>query len=67
MKKLVKKQGKLNYNKRILKLIQEYLIKYPDQRFGQALINLYCISDNDLLNYNLESKDIYKRMKEKKD
>lgn len=49
-----------NQHQEILKLISDYLEKYPNQRFGQALFNLGVnefIDDNDHTNYRI--RDIH--------
>lgn len=33
-------KSRLDYNLEIVDLIKQYLEKYPDQRFNQALVNL---------------------------
>ena len=43
--------------KRILKLIEKIWSKYPDQRFGQMLINNFVIEDN-LKEWNMEDVDL---------
>lgn len=59
-----------NYNERILKELKDYLERYPDIRFGQALINLNILEmtdDNDKPQikdpFNEESITIYNRMR----
>jgi len=48
--------------KRILSLIEEYWNKYPDQRFGQLLINLKIASD-DLRLWNNEDAGLEEHLK----
>jgi len=48
--------------KRILNLIETYWNKYPDQRFGQLLINLKIASD-DLRLWNNEDAGLEEHLK----
>jgi hypothetical protein len=59
-----------SYNERILKELKDYLERYPDIRFGQALINLNILEmtdDNDKPQikdpFNEEPITIYNRMR----
>lgn len=50
------------YNEKILKELTDYLTKYPDIRFGQALINLNIIEideKNSTLLFGPQYKDPY--------
>jgi hypothetical protein len=59
-----------SYNERILKELKDYLERYPDIRFGQALINLNILEmtdDNEKPQikdpFNDEPITIYNRMR----
>ena len=50
------------YNEKILKELTDYLTKYPEIRFGQALINLNIIEidmENSTLLFGPQYKDPY--------
>lgn len=56
-------------NKKILEKLSELVEKYPDQRFGQLLVNTNIVETNQVLGhieaddpYNDESTEIYARM-----
>ena len=56
------------YNKKILKVLTEYLEENPEIRFGQALINLNILQNEKDKNvvfdpFSDESVDIYQRMR----
>ena len=62
------------YNEKILKELTDYLTKYPDIRFGQALINLNIIEIDEINStllfgpkykdpYNDEPITIYNRLR----
>ncbi|MEO3405169.1 hypothetical protein AAFN85_14775 [Mucilaginibacter sp. CAU 1740] len=68
--------NRLEYNREIIKLLSEYVEKYPTQRFGQLLFNLNINQFSDKDNpenqkfrlrdiYNDESEVILQRIKER--
>lgn len=59
---LVKESPRDHANRLILEALTDFLQKNPDQRFGQALVNLDIVRcDED--EYNLESSELWERVR----